>query len=74
VYYCYDGLLRERPFEVIGYAITVFMLTLYILINYILEGEQDDVVKLVRWVWLGVLVDVVPNGGGFNPTQLLLEL
>ena len=52
VYYCYDGLLRERPFEVIGFAITVFILTLYVLINYLLEGEQDDITKLVRWVWL----------------------
>ncbi len=48
VFYCYDGLLRERPFEVIGYAATVFILVSYVIINYWVEGEQQDVIKLVR--------------------------
>lgn len=48
VYYCYDGLLRERPFEIIGFAFTIFILTTYIIVNYFVEGEQGDMIKLVR--------------------------
>lgn len=48
VYYCYDGLLRERQFEMIGYAVTTFIVISYVIINYFIEGEQRDIVKLVR--------------------------
>ncbi len=47
LYYCCSGLLRERPFEIIGYAFTIFIIFVYVVVNYFVEGEQGDIVKLV---------------------------
>ncbi len=47
IYYFLDGLLREKPLAMIGYAVTMFIISTYVIVNYFIEGEQDDVVKLV---------------------------
>lgn len=47
VYYCYDGLLRERPFEIMGYAFTIFIVFTDVVVNFFVEGEQGDIIKLV---------------------------
>lgn len=67
MYYCYDGLLRERPFEIMGYALTIFIIFTHVLVDYFVEGEQGDVGKLVRqgcdmwgnWYGKGVLIEQV---------------
>lgn len=41
-------MLRERPFEIFGYALTIFIIFVYIVVNYIVEGEEGDIAKLVR--------------------------
>lgn len=50
IYYCYDGLLRERPFEIIGYAFTIFIIFITVVVNFIVEGEEGDIIKLVNLI------------------------
>lgn len=50
VYYCYDGLLRERPFEIMGYAFTIFIVFTDVVVNFFVEGEQGDIIKLIRLI------------------------
>ena len=41
VFYCYDGLFRERQFEMIGYAVTVVVITVYVIANFIyIHGQH----------------------------------
>ena len=47
VYYCYDGLLRERPFEIIAYGLTIFVISVYVIVNFIVEGEERELVNVV---------------------------
>ena len=48
-YYCFNGLLRERQFELVGYAIGMAVILLSIIINYCMEGREDDYTKLVSY-------------------------
>ena len=45
--YCYSGLLRERSFEMIGYAVAVLVIILYIIANYGVNGEEGQPIRLV---------------------------
>lgn len=46
-FYCFDGLFRERPFEILAYVAAVTIIVLYIIINYILQGLEDQPLRLV---------------------------
>ena len=46
-FYCYNGLLRERQFELVGYAVGVAIILLYVIINYCMTGTEGDYAKLV---------------------------
>ena len=45
--YCYNGLLRERQFELVGYAVGMSIILLYVIINFCMEGIQEDYARLV---------------------------
>ncbi len=45
--YCFDGILRERPFEMVGFAVGIFIIMVYVIVDYSLEGNQGDVYRLV---------------------------
>ncbi len=47
-FYCYDGILRERPFEMTGFAVGIFIIMAYVIVDYSLEGNQGDLYRLVR--------------------------
>jgi len=40
-------LLRERPFEIIGYAVAVLVIILYIIVNYWVKNEEGQPIRLV---------------------------
>ena len=46
-FYCYNGLLRERQFELLGYAVGMTIILLSVIINYCMVGREDDYTKLV---------------------------
>ena len=46
-FYCYDGLFRERQFEMIGYAIGAFVIMVYIIGNYWTNGKENQNIRLV---------------------------
>ena len=47
VFYCYDGIFRERPFEMLAYAAGVVVIVLYVIVNYIVNGAEADWVRVV---------------------------
>ena len=61
-FYCYDGVLRERPFEVLAYVIAVFVIIIYTVGNFGFQvyrekanGGLDDIsddfkLKIVSWM------------------------
>lgn len=49
-FYCYNGLLRERQFELLGYAVAMSIIFIYVIINYCMEGVDEDYARLVRFV------------------------
>ena len=46
--YVIDGLLREKMFELAGFAVAVTIIMIYIITNYIAKGEEGQVLRLVR--------------------------
>ena len=48
-FYCYNGLLRERQFELLGYAVGMTIILLYVIINYCMEGTEGDYARLVSY-------------------------
>jgi len=62
--YCYSGLLRERSFEMIGYAVAVLVIILYIIANYAVKGEEGQPIRLARLVLVCV----------FGPVNIVLAL
>ena len=55
-FYCYDGLLRERPFEILAYVVAVVVIIVYTIGNFAFqftrgtpEGDERTL-KIVRFV------------------------
>ena len=72
-FYCYDGLFRERPFEILGYAVAVFIIIVYIIVNYgVKMNELEDPLRLVcMYVCVCVCVDVLHTHPKCNATTII---
>ena len=47
IFYCYDGLFRERPFEILAYVAAVVVIIVYTIINFIANGDEGQPFRIV---------------------------
>lgn len=64
MFYCYDGLLRERPFEILAYVAAVVVIIVYIIVNFIINGSESQPLRIARLVLVCV----------FGPLNIFLAL
>ena len=60
MFYCFDGLLRERPFEILAYVAASTVIIVYIIANFSVTGWEEQPLRIVSQValtpwWLGTL-------------------
>ena len=41
-FYCYDGLFRERPFEILAYVVAVIVIIVYTVGNFAFQFTRDQ--------------------------------
>ena len=47
-FYAIDGVVRERGFEVLAVPIAISVVIIYLIVNYIHEGLENQPIRLVR--------------------------
>ncbi len=52
IFYCFDGLLRERPFEILAYVAASIVIIVYIIANFIATGWEEQPLRIVSQVAL----------------------
>ena len=52
MFYCFDGLLRERPFEILAYVAASTVIIVYIIANFSVTGWEEQPLRIVSQVAL----------------------
>lgn len=55
-FYCYDGLFRERKFELLAFVGATVVIAIYILANYIYDVVKENHIPVVKHVSVSLYV------------------
>lgn len=62
-YYVIHGVLKERAFELMVFVITIIILLIYSIMNYISQAQNESKLKLMRLILVCVLGPVLITAG-----------
>ncbi len=58
MFYCFDGLFRERPFEILAYVAGTTVIIVYIIANFIASGWEGQNLRIVSYLHIYANINI----------------